>query len=561
MRQLSGKDASFLYLDSPNGDTHGTIVFIYDPSSAPAQPVRFKDILAHIESRLSISRIFRQRLVHVPMELDYPYWVDDKAFDIEYHVRHVALPKPSDWRQFCILASRLHTPPLNLQRPLWEMTVVEGLDNVDWLPRGSFALLIKAHHCALDGHTAAELTMGLHDLSADGSKRVEVPAVPYCPEATPSVLELLANAVVSNARSPFKLAGPATRALPKLATTLRKFYSRALGAPGSNPVTRFNLKRSPHRVFTARRFALDDVKRVRAAVPGATINDAVLSICAGAVRQYLDAKGELPASTLRVIAPINTRAEGEYGQAGNNISFFFPDVRTDIDKPIARLEAVYESTRHAKEVAAGIGAREMTDISKHMPAALTLLTTKLLTATSWGAEAAPLFHFAVSNVPGPTVPLYLCGARMQCWSVVAPLTPGMGLLFAVTSYLDRLFIAPTADRQAVPDPDFLEQCIDRSFAAHLVAANALLRKHPELLAQSAKSRKGRRAHPGLAAMAKLSGANAAGKTTGRGPKTGVAAAKGRKQARKGVPAKGGRRRPAIVRTRTRKATGKRRRAA
>ena len=126
--------------------------------------------MRHVESRLSVSRVPRQRLAHVPMELDYPYWVDDENFDIEYHVRHMALPKPCDWRQFYILVSRLNAPPLNLRRPPWEMVVIEGLDHLDGLPTGSFALLIKGHHCALDGHSAAELTMGLHDLSTDGCK-------------------------------------------------------------------------------------------------------------------------------------------------------------------------------------------------------------------------------------------------------------------------------------------------------------------------------------------------------------------------------------------------------
>ena len=510
MRQLSGQDASFLYLDAPNCDMHGTMVFIYDPSTAPKQPVGFKDILRHVESRLSVSPIFRQRLVRVPLELDYPYWVDDDGFDIEYHVRHMALPKPCDWRQFYILLSRLNAPPLNLQRPPWEMVVIEGLDNLDGVPAGSFALLIKGHHCALDGHSAAELTMGLHDLSSDGSERVEIAPVPYAPEASPSLLAMLAQAVTNNLTSPLRMLGPAKRALPGMASMLTRFYTRALTDPGGNPVTRFNGQVSPHRVFALRNYALDDIKRIRKAVPGATINDAVLSIAAGAVREYLASKHELPDVSLRVLAPINTRTENEFGQAGNRISMFFPDVHTHIADPMKRLAAIYASTRHAKQVADGIGAREMTDINLHSPAALTLLAAKLFIQAGLKGERTPFCHFGLTNAPGPTVPMYLCGAKLQAWTVLVPLSHGFGLGFAVTSYMDKLCIAFTADRKVVPDPEFFERCIDRSCAAHLAAANKMLRKHPELLQQTTQVP--RRAHPGMASMGRL------GKT---GPATGT----------------------------------------
>jgi WS/DGAT/MGAT family acyltransferase len=496
MRQLSGQDASFLYLDAPNSDLHSTLVFIYDPSTAAKQPIGFKDILRHVESRLPVSSIFRQRLVRVPLELDFPYWVDDPNFDIEYHVRHMALPKPCDWRQFYILASRLNAPPLDLSRPPWEMVVIEGLDNLDGLPKGSFALLIKGHHCAMDGHTAAELTMGLHDLSADGSQKVEVPAVAYSPNERISFLTMLANAVTNNLGAPMKMAAPAKRALPGLAATLNRFYKRSAEQPHSNPVTRFNGKRSPHRVFALRNYALEDVKRIRKAVPGATVNDTVLSIAAGAVREYLAAKGELPQVSLRVGAPINTRVESEFGQGGNSISMFFPDVHTEIAGPMKRLAAVYEATRHAKQVADGIGAREMTDLNRHSPAAITLLASKLFSQGMGGDT--PFFHFGLSNAPGPAVPLYLCGAQLQCWTVLIPLSAGLGLAFGVSSYMDKLTMSFTADRRSVPDPEFLQACQDRSFQAHVKGADEVLRRHPELLTRMAPVK--RRAHPGMAAM-------------------------------------------------------------
>lgn len=481
MRQLSGQDASFLYLDAPNATVHGTLVFIYDPSTAPKQPVGFKDILRHVESRLSVSSIFRQKLVRVPLELDYPYWVDDENFDIEYHVRHLALPKPCDWRQFYIMCSRLNAPPLDLTRPPWEMVVIEGLDNLEGLPKGSFALLIKGHHCAMDGHSAAELTMGLHDLSADGLQRVHVPDVPYAPNEKLSFLHMIANAITNNVSAPMKMMAPAKRALPGLAVTLNRFYKTSMAAPGNNPVTRFNGQRSPHRVFAMNTYPIETIKRIRKAVPGATINDTMLSIATGTVREYLQAKRELPDLSLRVMAPINTRTESEFGQAGNRISMFFPDVHTQIADPMARLAAIYESTRHAKQVAAGIGAREMTD----------------LFSMALGGDN-PFSHFGLSNAPGPTVLMYLCGAKLQARTVVIPLSPGLGLAFGVTSYIDKLTISFTADRTAVLDPAYFQACLDRSVEAHIQASEKAFVQNPALLTQVTKVQ--RRAHPGMASM-------------------------------------------------------------
>ena len=530
MRQLSGQDAGFLYLDEPNSDMHGTLMFIYDPSTALKQPVGFKDILQHVQSRLSVSPVFRQRLQHVPFDLDFPYWVDDDRFDIEYHVRHIALPKPCDWRQFYILVSRLNAPPLNMQRPLWEMVVIEGLDNCEGVPKGSFALLIKGHHCAMDGHSAAELTMGLHDLSVDGTQRIAVKPVPFEPGVAPGLLTKVSNAVRNNVASPLRLIGPVKRALPGLATTLARFAARTVSDPLGNPVTRFNGKRSPHRVFALNNYPLDEIKRIRKAVPGATVNDCVLSIAAGAVREYLKAKNELPKVSLRVFAPINTRTEDEFGQAGNRISAFFPEVHTEIADPIARLKAVYESTRHAKQVADGIGAREMTDITLHSPAAVTMLATKLMVQTGLLDTKAPLFHFGLSNAPGPTMPMYLCGAKMLAWTVMVPCATGLGLGFAVTSYIDRLTIAFTADREAVADPAFLEVCIERSYQAHVAGANKAFRQHPELLEQ--KTQAPRRAHPGMAAMQRSEAAGPVNPKAKRAVKTAKPVAVASKTARK-----------------------------
>ena len=171
MQQLSGQDASFVYLETPHTPMHIGSVGIYDPRPRRAGAVRFKEILQFVGDRLAGARRFRQRLVRVPFDLDHPYWIEDPDFDIEFHIRHIALPAPGDWRQLCIQVARLHARPLDLNKPLWEFTIVEGLDNIEGIPKGCFALVSKVHHAAIDGMSGVEMSAAVHDLRADAPNR------------------------------------------------------------------------------------------------------------------------------------------------------------------------------------------------------------------------------------------------------------------------------------------------------------------------------------------------------------------------------------------------------
>lgn len=203
MEQLSGMDASFLYFETPYAPMHIGSFMIYDPSTAPGGFVRFKDILANVESRLHLSRAFRQKLMHVPLNLDHPYWIEDTTFDLEFHVRHIALPKPGDWRQLCIQAARLHARALDMSKPPWEMYVIEGLDNVEGAPPGSFAVLTKIHHAMIDGVSGSEIQEFIHDIEADPKVKPEVQ--PWEPEPEPNPLDLMARRISTSPRSPFVL--------------------------------------------------------------------------------------------------------------------------------------------------------------------------------------------------------------------------------------------------------------------------------------------------------------------------------------------------------------------
>ncbi len=469
MDKLSGQDALFLHLDRPHAATHATMIYIYDQSGLRGKPLRFRDIVHHVEKRLDASPLFRRKIVQVPLNLGYPYWADDEHFDIDFHIRHFALPKPGDWRQFCILASRIHARTLDLSRPPWEMYVIEGLDNFVWLPKGSFAILTKIHHAAVDGTALAELTWALHDIA--GAKAKSVPVVKSArsiptQRPTAGLADYIARIVSDNVSSVTKLAGPVTRALPKVGATVAKLLARTVtGSTAGAPKTRFNGKITANRVFDSAFFDLDDVKRIKEAVPGATVNDAVLAIIGGALRRYLQAKKELPKKSLVAMSPVNTRQDaGERQTSGNTISLITFGLGTDIAAPLERLEAVHAGTAQTKAIQQAIGARDLTDISRFAPPATLALTGRLVILTGFGGGGPmPLHNCAVSNVPGPTQPLYLLGARLAYFSAVAPLTDGGGLFFAVSSYCGRMFIAPTSSPNILPDPEFLVECLYESF--------------------------------------------------------------------------------------------------
>jgi diacylglycerol O-acyltransferase len=405
--------------------------------------------------------------VQLPLSLGYPYWALDEQFDLNFHVRHSALPKPGDWRQFCILASRIHARQLNLSRPPWEMHVIEGLDNIEWLPRGSFAILTKAHHAAMDGSAFAELTWALHDLDAKKGRRVPVVRKVKVKkqEAAPDLLTLLMHAIQDNLTAPLRMAGPAAKVLPKLGALALSHASRFLSggaAPGIK--TRFNGTISSERVFDSVLYDFEKIRAIRARVPGATINDVVLATIGGAMRNFLQKYKELPKTPLAALSPVNTRADKKAtGTSGNNISALTFPLGTDIQAPLERLRAVHKATAGIKETAKAIGANELTDLSRFAPPATLAFAGRLISlAGLGGAGPSPLHQTIVSNVPGPTVPIYLLGARMRYWSCVAPICSGAGLFHAVTSCDDKLIISMTSTPKMLPNPAEYAQCIRES---------------------------------------------------------------------------------------------------
>lgn len=327
MHQLSSQDAQFLYMETAHNLAHVTSISIYQPGSVPDTGiVRFKDILGHVQQRLACNPLLTRRLLRLPLEIDYPYWIEDEFFDLEYHVTHSRLPEPGDWRQFCIQMARYHSRSLDMRRPPWEMYVVEGLDHVDGLPRGCYAIATKIHHAVGDGASLTRFFASLSDIDPQGT-----PVIPLQPADTgsdpmPALGTLARRAVVNNLRSPLRLGRALLGTAPGLLTSAREATCRAGGdtSPPRYPVphTRFNVAVSPHKVFNARVVPLADLQAARALVAGATVNDVVLAVCGDALRRYLRHHDELPDGSLVAWVPINARARSgaDSGSAGNRIS-------------------------------------------------------------------------------------------------------------------------------------------------------------------------------------------------------------------------------------------------
>ena len=466
LKQLSAQDAQFLYTQTANNLTHIMGVYIYDPSTAPGGFVRFKDIIRHVESRVHTSPLFKRRLHRLPFDMDHPYWVEDEHFDIEAHMSHARLPEPGDWRQFCIAVARYFSKPMDMNRPLWDIYIIEGLDRIPGIPKGSFAMLHRVHHAAVDGASGAHAFIAMSDIDAQGT-----PAIPEPPPSedlgrAPSSAETLTRAWSASMQSPVKFVNALLKVSPAIVASARKSMAEG-GMTAGVPETRFNAPVGPHKMFDATTVALADVAAIRKKVPGATVNDVVLTTVGGALRKYLQKHKELPQDSLVAVAPINLRGKGgKASKPGNQVSAMSVPIRTDIADPLERLAAVRDYTVEAKEAKAGVSARIMTDLSQHIPGATMAAVARLVTSERFAVRGTNLF---ISNVPGAQVPLYLAGAQLVQQHGMAPLANNMGLFVATPSYNGRIAFSIIGERSIMPDIAFFRECIDESFADLMAA--------------------------------------------------------------------------------------------
>jgi WS/DGAT/MGAT family acyltransferase len=455
-----------IFLETPRTSTSLNNALIYDPSTAKGGQVSYDQIRLHLEQRLHLARAFRERLVRAPLDLDEPYWIEDDNFDLEYHLRHIALPRPGNWRQLCTQVARISARPLDMSRPLWELYLIEGLDDIEGVPPDSFALLLRLHHASVDGVSGAEMLTAISDLTPDSTP--SLPLREWSPDREPSSWWLLQRAAVHGVMRPVQMARLAARTVPRLAglrpRLRRSKLDHDLKPPGLTvPRTRFNGPVSAHRTVDARWFPLDAAKRIRRGVEGATINDVALTVVGGALRSYLSGKGELPDKSLVTLVPISTRTKEEAGTGGNRVSMVRAPLYTDIADPRERLAAVTRITRHLKDQQQAIGARALTEISAQMPGRLMGTAQRATARFTLPAGVTLGANTTVTNVPGSQEPLYFAGARLVRVFGAAPVLDGAGLIHVISSYCGDITFMFTACRDMLPDAEVYAGCIGDAF--------------------------------------------------------------------------------------------------
>ncbi|MFT4798366.1 MAG: WS/DGAT/MGAT family acyltransferase [Candidatus Azotimanducaceae bacterium] len=462
MEQLTGQDASFLYSETPRSPMHIGAIAIYDPSELEGGVQRFKSVLGFIEDRLHLAKTFRRKLVRVPFSLDHPYWIEDRDFDIEFHLRHIRLPEPGDWRQLCIQAARLHARPLDLTKPLWEFTVIEGLDAIPGLPKGCYALVSKIHHACIDGVSGSDIVEAIHSIEPH-PPMPEPLEQPWQGEKEPNPLELMTRAQINNMTQPFRFAEVMAKAMPAMGRFNRGLAERKFSVNADIPRTRFSGIVSSHRVVEGRSFELAKIKEIKNLVDGATVNDAVLTIVGGALRKYLLSKKELPVSTLVAMAPISVRSTDGKNALGNQVAAMTVRLGTDTEDSLQRLAQVHDAAMSSKEMTNAVGAKLMTDFSQFIPSTTAAMATRLYTEFAMAENVSQAFNCVVTNVPGPQFPLYMAGARLVTQYGLGPIFDGMGIIFPVFSYGGQITISFNSCRKMVPDPDVFADFIQETY--------------------------------------------------------------------------------------------------
>jgi WS/DGAT/MGAT family acyltransferase len=478
--RLSLLDASFLYLEEPTTAMHVGSMAVFEP---PAQGFDYERLVALVSARIAYVPRYRQRVRVVPGRLANPVWVDDEDFDVTYHVRRSALPRPGTQEQLLELVARVQSRALDRSRPLWEVYLVEGLEN------GRFAIVTKSHQALVDGVNAVDIGQVILD---DSPETPDVPTDTWKPSKEPSDLELLAGALSDVVRSPGDVVDSVRGGL----VDVRATASRVLGQLGHlastaartaarpAPTSPLNADIGEQRRYAVAATSLDDHRAVRArhSRPGSelTVNDVVLATVAGALRTWLLTRGEpvVPATVVRALVPVSVhdaddtlltsddlaarrssavRPTGASHRTGNQVAAFVVDLPVGEPNPAVRLHQVAYSMRAHAEAGRAVGAQALVGIAGFAPPTLHSLGARVASAVS-----RRLFNLVVTNVPGPQHPLYAGGARMLASYPVMPLAKGQAVSIGLTSYDGGAFYGVNGDRDAMPDVGVLAGCLEDS---------------------------------------------------------------------------------------------------
>jgi diacylglycerol O-acyltransferase len=462
--RLSGLDASFLYLETPAQLMHVCGVIVIDPSTMPA-PYSFDALLAGIETQVRDVPEFTRKLRRVPLGLDHPIWVRDRGFDIERHVHRLALPSPGGYAELMKLTAHLAALPLDRSRPLWEMWVIEGFED------DRIVVFSKMHHSTVDGISGSNLISHLCSLSPDDAPLALTE--PRTHGRDPSSRELLGRALVTQASLPVQVARVVGPTVTGIASSIsRARAGTAMAAPLTAPRTSFNGTITGHRSIALTDMDLDDVRAVKKAT-GTTVNDVVLAVTGGALRAYLDERGELPDSSLIASVPVSVHETSRRSGGSNKVSSLFAKLGTDVEDPLERLEAMADRNKNAKEHHQAISADSLQDWAEFAAPRTFGLAVRAYAGLRLAEKHPPAINLVVSNVPGPPVPIYFLGGRVQGLYPLGPVFHGAGLNVTVMSNDGELHVGVIACRESMPDADALVAHFPKELARLREAVAAL----------------------------------------------------------------------------------------
>jgi diacylglycerol O-acyltransferase len=446
--RLSPLDASFLFMEEPTTAMHVGGVMTFDATPG-FDPDRF---IALIGERLAAVPRYRQKIREVPARLGLPLWVDDPAFELDFHVRRSALPAPGSDEQLRELVGRLQSRQLDRSRPLWEIYLIEGLD------RNRFAIVTKTHHAMVDGLSSIDIGAVLLDVTPTPR---ESPPDDWRPAPEPSDFVLAADAVREQLLKPGMALGNAQRAASDVRSLMRTggaMLAAARSASRPAPANPLNAPIGRQRRFGTSAGALDDYKAIRKE-HGGTVNDVILAVVTGGLRRWMTTRGEpvLAAATVRALVPVSVRARGTGGNVGNQISGLFVNLPVGEADPVARLKVVSAAMAGHKGSGQAIGASALIGL-----VGLATPTVHSMGARLTSSMSSRMFNVIVTNVPGPQFPLYAMGARMRDIYPVVPLAKGQAVSIGISSYDGGVFYGLNADRDAMGDVDVLAGAIGES---------------------------------------------------------------------------------------------------
>ena len=450
MKPLSGLDAAFLYLETPRTPLHVAGLSIFAPASGGV--LDFPTFRSHLAARLSRVRTYRERLVMVPLGLGHPYWIEDPDFVLDRHLHAVQLPAPGGWAELRSQVAHVISCPLDRSRPLWEMTFIDGLDTVAGAPPGSTALVCKVHHAAIDGASGGVMLGALLDETAEPG--AEPGPVPWRPPRAPGGLTVLSHTAAGYLRWPRKAVDLLSTVVAAAVTypfVPRVNDGEALPWLYAAPPTPLNAPVDAQRVWDSVTLSLERVQAMKALTPGATVNDVLLAVTAGALRRYLLRKHALPDRGLIAMVPVSLRRDEACSAMGNQVSAILVDLATEEADPVRRLQRIHACAGQSKVYHHMLDMAGLLGALQFVPFGLASLGARLYTGGRITEKINPIFNCIITNVPGAQRPLYLHGAQMIANLGLTPIYDGVGLAITIFSYAGALTISANTCRTLMPD--------------------------------------------------------------------------------------------------------------